>query len=154
MIACGSSREVVLKSKGSRADVYLIDSKVRNVELLALQDSVLLCAADTLLEIPIASVKSLRLKIASHDWIAAVIGWQVIPTVLWFATVKGSDANKIGDIAIGVTALTCALLEFSGPRLTFDQPWLANDVETLRLYMRYPQGLTNEQIALLRKLLF
>lgn len=148
LLSCGTDR-VILRPEGSSAALSLIDGNVREVELLALQDSVLFCLTDTLLELPVARVQSLRLKIdESRGWFLPVAFLQALPTGILLAVEK--EARPAGEIWLGITALTWAAFEFSGPRVDFEQPWGKKDIEALRLHLRYPQSLTDEQITNLR----
>ena len=147
LLSCGSP-QILLQPEGSSAEVYLRDGKIQTAELLAFQDSVVLCATDSLLEIPLANVRSVRLKIdESRGWVLQVIFSQG-PLVILGATLGNM---QIGAIALGICALTWASFEISGPRVRFDKPWRQEDIEALRLHMRYPQRLTDDQIVNLRR---
>lgn len=151
-LSCGSEK-AVLQPEGSSAEIYLSEGKAQIVELLAMQDSTLVCAADTLLQLPLSSIRSLRLKIyESRGWIAPVLLFQALPSSLLAGLGQRNSIFKseYGLLGLGVTGLTWAAFEFSGPRVSFQQPWIKEDVEQLRLHMRYPQGLNDEQIAALR----
>lgn len=144
-----ASKEIVLRPQGALAEISLTDGNVRSGELLTLQDSILLCAADTLTGIPLDHIQSLRLNIdESRGWVAQVILVQGLPSVVALAV---EDARWIGAIGLGVTALTWLAFEFSGPRVTYEQPWKREDVESLQLHMRYPHGLNDEQISRLKQ---
>src|SRR5512142_275423 len=96
MIMSCASKDIVLRPQGTQAEISLTDGSVQSVELLALQDSVLLCAADTLLEIPLDHIQSLRLNIdESRGWVAQVILVQGLPSIVAFVV---EDTRWIGAI--------------------------------------------------------
>ena len=65
--------------------------------------------------------------------------------VSWF--VNANHPNNHGEAAeaAAVTAFTGLIMYMTAPRSTFGSPPSARDRERLRLFVRYPQGLTEEQ---------
>jgi len=149
LLSCGSEK-VILRPEGSMAQIILKDQRKQTAELLALNDKFLICLADTLLEIPVDDIAGLKLTIdESRGWIVPVMFLQALPSVILISAVD-DDEKWIGALGLGITALTWASFELSGPRVSFDRPWKEKDIEELRLHMRYLQKLTDDQLMQLR----
>jgi len=50
-----------------------------------------------------------------------------------------------GAIFLGHAALSVAAIKLSNPQVSFKQPFSADKLKQLKLYARYPQGLSSEQ---------
>jgi hypothetical protein len=149
LISCGG-RDIILQPGGTSAAVTLADGRTQPVELLALRDTVLLCAADSVIALPLSRIASVRLRNTdSGDWITPVVLCQALPSVVLLAS-KGVN-KEYGMLGLAITAVTFASFAATEPRELFKRPWSGKDAAALRLHMRYPEGLSDAQLAGLRR---
>jgi hypothetical protein len=100
------------------------------------------------MEIPFANIITIDLLIEeSRGWVAPVIVLQALPSALLLFFI---EEKEFGLAGLGISALTYISFELSGPKVHFFPPLSGEDVEILRLHMRYPYGLTEEQVWQLR----
>jgi len=52
---------------------------------------------------------------------------------------------RVGAIFLGHALLSVAAIKMSNPKVSFKQPFTCEKIEQLKLYARYPQGLSSEQ---------
>jgi hypothetical protein len=149
--SCASSVDV-LKPTGDQATVTLRDSTKHRVELLGVSDSVLYVVEG-------GAISSLRLSDVQNVYIH---GYRIserqrtlgaIPVLLlqgiaaYSAFVATEGSFGAGLFASG--SLICTALGFATgagePDISFSHPFDENRLQKLRLYSRYPQGLTVAQ---------
>jgi hypothetical protein len=138
------SEQSVVRPEGSSARIKMKGGTVLDAELLAIREGNLVCRGDSVMEIPFAAIFTIDLLIEeSRGWVAPVIIFQALPSAL---ILYYSEEAAVGLAALGITALTYISFELSGPKVHFFPPLSWEDAEILRLYMRYPYGLTEEQV--------
>lgn len=141
------AKEPMLPPTGTKAVIYFEKGGVFDAELLTLKGNILFFGTDTVHAVQQEEIRSLRLHIdEARGWIFPVLLFQAVPSGLLFFAHPAA-----GAIGISITALTWLSFEHSGPRVNFDRPWTAQDIEELRLHMRHPQELSDEQIHELKK---
>jgi hypothetical protein len=153
-ISCASSK-ISMSPRGAMATVTLSDGTERTVELLALQDSLVLLAPDSLMVVPPAGVRRLFLHLEQRraGWLALVTAVEVVPTIVILAR---SDYDIEDRLPLGITGLaltvgTVAAFHASEPQESFTWPLTAEEIEELRLRSRYPYGITPAQLEQLRR---
>ena len=150
-----SISQIVLKEKGTPADVFLTNGSYKNIELLALQNDSLIFLNDTLLIVSIERVVGVKLILpAWKGWILPVFLLEGVPTVILLVLPSGDsspEAIKFGLLGLGTVVINSILYSQSGPRKNFPLPWNPKDILQLRSHMRYPQGLTFSQIQMLKE---
>jgi len=163
LLSCGAPSPM-LKGTGETATVALQNGVNYEVEIIAVQDSMLLCIGDGAPAAAPASVAARRImgvrpeKVASltvagfrnNRWVIGVVVFQLLPAV-GIAVAAGS-ANVEDPLAVGlVCAIPAALtaLAFAGsgePTPSFDGPLSRQDLEAIRMYARFPGELTPAQV--------
>ena len=142
-ISC-AGQNVVLTPYGTRSVLTQIDNSEMAVELLAFRDSNLVVKAATVRMIPFSSILRIQLEGGenSRGWLLPVAFFQGVPTALILAL---ADDRTIGLIGLAITTVTVLCFEVSEPQRTFTFPLKPGEMETLRLHLRYPHGLSEDQ---------
>lgn len=139
-----SSHKITLRPEGSTARVTSLDGTERSAELLAITDSLLVCATDTVLVLPLSSVKEIEVSVDdSKGWRGAIVICQAIPS---FALIASKDLQVAGAVGLTMAATTWIAYELTGPRVLFEQRLGKQDIDELRMHTRHPEGLTNDQL--------
>jgi len=138
----------VRKPLGDRATLKLRNLEKHKVELLAISDSLLYVTDDK--EISIAHFSDIR-NVYIHGY-RVHPGLKVltaIPALLLEATVMivALDVGQNGWGLVSVIAMAGTIDGFAtgDPKVYFSFPAKNEEIEKLKLYCRYPQGLTDEQ---------
>ena len=120
----------------------------QDAELLAANDSVVYCQDD----FGIARenwnrVHSVRVLAYGSQRTFRWLCW--VPTlalgIMWFSDADHPNNHGEAAEALAATAFTGVIMYLSAPRSTFRSPPSNRSQEYLRLFARYPQGLTDEQ---------
>jgi hypothetical protein len=149
LVSC-APEEIQLKPEGSTVVVGLTTGRKLRGELLALNDTVLVCRTDSVCVVAADSLLSVDIDEGNvRRWQVPVFLLQVIPSLV---VVSAVDEKWIGAGALGVTALTWTLFEISTPKVDFTRPFTSGDREAIRLHSHFPEGLTQGQIDTLRRL--
>jgi hypothetical protein len=135
---------------GEMATVRLHDETKKSVELLAVEDSSILCffASDDkslqgghVAEIPASSISSIEVSGFRNDnWVVAVVVFQVLPAVGLTAAAASVDADAGAILAISMipAALTTIAFAASGvPTPRFEAPFSDTELSELRKYARF-----------------
>jgi hypothetical protein len=134
------------------ATITLRNGTARDAELIALQDSVLIVAADSLWVIPQRDLKSVWVHIDQErgGWITLVGVTQLLPSVLFLSS-GSRDVQIIGGVGLAVTGGSVASFLLSEERQTYSWPISGEEADKLRLRMRFPYGISAAQITQLRE---
>jgi hypothetical protein len=151
LASCTSSKPTVTQF-GDMATITLRNGTTRDAELIALQDSVLIVAVDSLWAIPQRDLKSVWVHIDQErgGWIAMVAITQAIPSLL-ILTSGDREWQTIGGVGLVVTAGTTASFLFSEEQQTYAWPITSGEADKLRLRMRFPYGISATNLAKLRE---
>ena len=151
--ACASTVNV-LKPSGETATVTFRNSSKYQVEVLAISDSTIYVREESRIgTIRLSSVKKVRIH--GYRTSPGLKTLSAIPALL-IETIVLSAAKSVGQTGwVVISGLTIAgtVYAFStgDPKVDFSAPLKESDVENLRLYCRYPQGLSDGQWSLLLK---
>lgn len=148
LLSSCASRVDVLKPGGDTGAVFFKNSYKHKVEMLAVSESNLyLRDEDQIITVPLSDVK----KIYIHDYriSPALKIFGSMPFLLVDFAVMGvafSVDEPAWGVAAGLTMVgTVVLLFVEDPSVVFLAPFEKDELEKLRLYCRYPQGLNEEQ---------
>jgi hypothetical protein len=157
-ISCGSVGPVVTMT-GETATVRLHDGTSQSVEILAVEDSSILClpapgdksrATSGVTEIPAGSISQIEVSgFRNNNWWVGVLVFEVLPAA-GFAVAAGSanveDPGAVFLAALMPAALTTFLYAVTGvPTPTFEDPVTSEKLLELRKYARYGGKLTSSQ---------
>jgi hypothetical protein len=122
--------------------------KYRDVELLAVDDSMLYSEDHGLISSERwDQVRRVRVLAYGSQRALRWLCW--MPTlalgIYWFVDVNHPNNRGEAAMAAAVTAFTGLIMYATAPHSTFGSPPSARDREYLRLFARYPQGLTEAQ---------
>jgi hypothetical protein len=148
--SCTSSKPTVTQF-GDMATITLRNGTTRDAELIALQDSLLIVAVDSLWMIPQRDLKEVWVHIDQErgGWISMITFTQLIPSLL-FLTSESHDLKTIGTVGLVVTGGSVASFLFSEERQTYTWPITGEEADRLRLRMRFPYGINATNLAKLR----
>jgi hypothetical protein len=148
--ACTSSLEVA-QSSGERVTVSRGGVQYE-AELLEVSDSALyLLSQGGVLQVPIDEVSAIEvlgfsLQKAKLVPALTVAGFEVIAIAAYLGSDYEFKDPGFPIFMFGFPPVLAAFAYFTGdPEVSFSPPFDANDLEKLRLYSRYPQGLTPDQ---------
>lgn len=149
MIFCSCTSPVnVLKPFGESASLRHIDARYRG-ELIAVNDSMLVLEYNAkLYAVPLSEAKHVYI----HDYSLKNI--KTVPMVLVTGInivllgheIASEDGGPPGIIIFGLlTYLGANSISSGDPKVDFSPPLGEKDLKKLKLYSRYPQGLTQQQ---------
>ncbi len=146
-LACGWSDEV-LRPEGTTAEITGADGTTYVAELLAFQDSSLFCLKEGVKQVSLRNVNKITLKRVDRylGWAPTVLICEGIPSIVMLTSLEDKGP---GFVAAAITIMTWFLLDTGTPQVEFSRPLSPGDIDRLRLYARYPQGLTAEHFQLL-----
>lgn len=132
---------------------------MRSAELIALQDSVLIAATDSLWIIPQADLTSVEIPMERNkNWVWLVGLTQALPTLVFLvagAEDKYSQAyTGYGILGVLVTTGTVVSFMTSEPQVRYTWPLPAREADDLRLHMRFPYGVTAVQLERLQEAMY
>jgi len=147
LCACISGPAGALKPTGERASVLLRDESEIEGELVCLADSSLcLLTLDKFVFVPFANIEKIRVPEFDNRDTKALLG---IPMILLDLLVAGSvakDENKTAAVIFGASALLLGCsIAMEPPASRFSKPFEGETLDRLKLYCRYPAGLTRAQ---------
>jgi hypothetical protein len=156
-ISCGSVGPIVTMT-GETATVRLHDGTEESVELLAVEDSSIICllpqgTAATgprrVVEIPGGSISRVEVSGFRNDkWWVGVVVFEVLPAVGLTVAAGAANADAGATFAVSMipAMLTTILYAASGvPTPTFEDPLSAEKLGELRKYARFAGRLTSSQ---------
>ncbi len=163
LASCGAPSPL-LKATGETATVQLQTGKEYTVEILAVQDSTLLCLADAsavggsatppyreVARIPASSIASIRVSgFRNNNWYIGVLVFQVLPAVgLGVAAASANaDVATVTGAALMPALLTTMMFVGSGvPTPTFEPPFTKESFHELRTYARFAGDLSSSELA-------
>jgi hypothetical protein len=155
--ACGPS-QYVLTPKGDTANIQTKTGLRFTGELLCIQDSsVYLIRGEPeskVIRLPILDVRHIEIEgYANRRWVPSVIFFQAIPTILITVVASNVDVDLTEPVLLifGVpTLITYVAFEASTPaKPQSDNPKSIEDIQGLRKYTRFPQGLTDTQFQMI-----
>ncbi len=166
LINCSSPRYIV-SEKGDKANVELIDGRCFSSEIVLISDTAIFfleLPEDTanfpvLFYVNNKDLKSISIKgYNGSGWVAPVLTLQVLPAVLMAiaaSSVKDNNYGGFNSVGIGVlfaipaavTALIFASTEGDTPH--WDDSMPLDEIKNLKIYSRYPKGLSMKQMELL-----
>ncbi|UCC41292.1 MAG: hypothetical protein JSV96_07680 [Candidatus Aminicenantes bacterium] len=155
--SCISTSSVrVSKPYGERFDITMKNLVGYEGELLAVSKSQLYFKdGDSLYLVSLSEVKKVHIRdyqIKSGIKTLAVIPSLIIEFAVFLAAVNAEGGTPWALLSAASIPATVLGFTKSGAKVTFSPPLKEDEIKTLRLYCRYPQGLTEEQWSLLLKL--
>jgi len=144
--SCVSSVNV-LKPNGETANLKLINSYIYECELLAVSDSSLFCKyQDKLYIVPFTNIQ--RVHICGYSLRPKKI-IAMVPLILidiGMASANSRENEKIQKLCwAALVPITVFAFLYNEPEVNFSPIFDKNDLEKLKLYCQYPQGLTKGQ---------
>jgi hypothetical protein len=147
LCSCASSVNV-LKPEGETASIELYNSQAPVGEILAVSDSMLYFMYAN--KINVVDLSYVR-KIFVHGYSISP-GTKMLAAIpplflegLVMAVAFSEEAPAWGYISIGAMVLTIYGISTGNPKVSFSPPLKEKELKKLKLYCRYPQGLTLEQ---------
>ncbi|MCX5801400.1 MAG: hypothetical protein NTX17_08445 [Candidatus Eisenbacteria bacterium] len=155
LLSCSCASEVdVLKPTGEQTTITLSDSTQHDVELLAVSDSALyVVEGETIGLARLSDIR--RVYVQGYLIPRSDRALGAIPIVLFQGVVAClAFAEEIEGLGIGIMATVPIILTLTAfatgagePDVSFSSPFDESRLRKLRLYSRYPQGLTDGQWA-------
>jgi hypothetical protein len=146
--SCTGVQPAQLKTHGESATINMKNGDRMDAELLALRDSTLIIMDDGVQTIPLNNIGSLNLAgiDRADGWVVPFIIFNGIPALFLFA------ASPIFSIPYAVlTGFELWSFIASTPQKNYSWPLSKESTENLRLYTRFPYGVTQEQLDMLQK---
>jgi len=144
--SCTSSVDM-LKPQGENVSIQLTDGQNLKGELLMIDKEIIFNGSDgTLYKIKNEKIRTIHISDYSlqKEKIITLIPLVLVNGIIAIAGFKGDDPEH--NFVIGVlTILPIPTFFFGDPKVDFRPPFKEKDLEKLKLYSRYPQGLTIEQ---------
>jgi len=163
-VSCGPSIRN-MKSTGDPAHILLQDEQLLKGELLAVSDSALYIyvqpasshrqnvSGGGIFQVNLGDLKSVKVKgYSNKKWIGAVLVFQVVPIILLGIAASSEDADAGSGMAIlslPVLLTTLLFVASTPPEPGARSPVSPAELEKLRKYARFPQGLTPSQLEVL-----
>ena len=150
----------VLQPAGDRAEVAIRNRPTFFGELLAVSDSTVLFKIESATASALPQEKIISVRVddlqsititgySNKSWVTPVLLFEVVPAVL-LAAAAGSEGGEAGGVLLVFSippALTLiAFAASTPPAPKFEQPFTPAQLESLKKYARFPQGLTPEQL--------
>ena len=150
--ACTTS-DFTVRPTGDQCNVQLKSGKTIQGELLLVRDSlvyfisggsVVRCQADRVLSVEVNGY-------SNHGWVLPVLLFEGLPPILLAAAASSADGADAGAVAaVGSIPLVLTLILFevgqpSAPKV--ESPVMSEERTRLRTFARFPQGLTDDQLA-------
>ena len=164
LMGCTPQKEL-LKPTGDTATVYMRDNPRFVGELLAVNDRTLyfyvesglpgsqVPSQERIIGVHVDALNSIKIEgYSNRKWIPALIAFEVIPTVLLDIAAASEDAAAGGFMLVFSipTAINAAIFAASTPKTPGIEARISSrELEELRKYARFPQGLTPAQLDLL-----
>ena len=147
LCSCASSVHV-LKPEGETATIELHNFQSHVGEILAVSDSVVYVRFfNKITVIDLSYVKKIFIhgyRISPGSKVAAAIPPLLLEGLV-MSVAFSEDADAWGYLSMGAMVLTIYGFSTGDPQTSFSPPLKKNNIEKLKLYCRYPQGLTPEQ---------
>lgn len=158
LCSCSSGKYVV-SANGDKAEVKLNNGKEFVSEIVSIQDTAIIFATIPVNPLdfphlffePIEEIKSITIQgYDGSGWGAPVLLFQLLPAVLiaGAAASEGSGALAVGLVCAIPAAIT-ALLFFGSdgdtPHWSSEIP--ISEIENLKKYSRYPEGMSREELS-------
>jgi len=159
-----SSGGYTVSVNGDKADVQLKSGKNFSAEIVSISDSAVFFASTpaSLIELPVLfyslnrDIKSIEVEgYNSNGWITPVLLFQVLPVGLLTAaatSVHNTNAGIVGLVFMIPAVITSILFISSNghtPQWNDKQP--LEEIESLKIYSRYPRALSEDEINRLLK---
>jgi hypothetical protein len=149
-----------LSPSGDTAEIITVTETKLTGELLAVSDSSFFvnmkplnipsAAGMELYEIPFGQMKKLTIhNYANTQWKGAIIAFEVVPAIILGLTAAsgGGDAGALLLLMAIPPVINYAILSSSTPPAPgITEPATMNQIEGLKKYARFPQGLTAPQL--------
>ena len=160
-----SSEKYVVSANGDKAEVKLINGKEFVSEIVSIQDTAIIFATTPanpldfphLFLEPIAEIKSITIKgYDGSGWGGSVLLFQVLPAALMAGAAasysEGSGALLVGLVFAIPAAITALLFSGSaGETPQWNDEMSVSEIENLKIYSRYPEGMSQEKLSKLLK---
>lgn len=164
-IGCSSGKYVV-SANGDKTEVTLKDGYKFVSEIVCIQDTAIIFATmpvnpldfPNLFFEPIQEIKSITIQgYDGSGWGSSVLLFQVIPAALMFGAAASYSEGGSGALAVGlvcaipaaITAILFATSEGETPQWTKELP--ISEIDNLKKYSRYPEGMNQEVLSNLLK---
>jgi hypothetical protein len=157
LAGCRNATEIA--PDGDRASIQMKNGTLFQAELVSVEDSLLIVVPGLSKEFPKRKVYGIALpEIASieiqgyvnRNWETSMLAFQIVPTILFVIAASSADGDNAAPalLIFGLpTALTYLIFEASTPDPPGARgPFPPDILETLKQYMRFPQGLTESQL--------
>lgn len=164
-ISCSSGKYVV-SANGDKAEVTRIDGYKFVGEIICIQDTAIIFATlpvnpldfPQLFFEPIEEMRSITIQgYDGSGWGGSVLIFQVLPAALMFGAAASYSEGGSGALAVGlvcaipaaITTLLFATSEGETPQWTDKLP--ISEIDNLKKYSRYPEGMNQEVLSNLLK---
>ena len=160
-----SSGKYVVSANGDKAEIKLMDGRVFVSEIVNIQDTAIIFATIPVNPLdfphlffePIEEIKSITIQgYDGSGWGASVLLFQVLPAAL-IAGAAASYSEGSGALAVGLVcaipaAITALLFSGSaGETPQWNDEMSVSEIENLKIYSRYPEGMSQEKLSKLLK---
>jgi len=165
IISSCSSGKYVVSANGDKAEVKLMNETEFVCEIVSIEDTAIIFATTptnpldfpNLFFEPIKEIRSITIQGYDGDgWGGSVLIFQVLPAALMFGAAasysEGSGAMVVGLICAIPAALTALL--FAGSDVEppqWNNELSVSELENLKKYSRYPEGLNQSELTKLLK---
>jgi len=157
--SCSSAKDnFVDKPFGNNIDLVLKSTyEYKDVELLYVDQDTLYAVYEEARILPVSLKDISKITVngySDRSWIAAVVGFQVVPAILIGVASSSEGSAKgwaIGGLMLLPAALEFSMFESSTPKEPLFQGQIENYVQGLKKYSRYPIDLTRDQINSMEK---
>ncbi len=160
-----SSGKYVVSANGDKAEIKLMDGRVFVSEIVNIQDTAIIFATIPVNPLdfphlffePIEEIKSITIQgYDGSGWGASVLLFQVLPAALMAGAAasysEGSGALIVGLVFAIPAAITALLFSGSaGETPQWNDEMSVSEIENLKIYSRYPEGMSQEELSELLK---
>jgi hypothetical protein len=152
-----SSGKYVVSEKGDIAEVTRKDDYKFVSEIICIQDTAIIFASipvnpldyPQLFFEPIEEMKSITIQgYDGSGWVGSVLIFQVLPAALMFGAAASYSDEGSGALAVG---LVCAIPASEGETPQWTDKLPISEIDNLKKYSRYPEGLNQEVLSNLLK---
>jgi len=162
IIGCSSGKYVV-SEKGDIAEITRKDGYKFESELVCIQDTAIIFTTipsnhkdfPKLFFEPIEEIKSITIQgYDGSGWIGSVLLYQAVPAALLTVAATSVDSDNAGvGLILAIPALITTILfatsEGEIPQWNDELP--ISEIENLKKYSRYPEGMNQEVLSILLK---
>jgi hypothetical protein len=156
-ISCSGSSDFVNKPIGNNINITMKNIDVYpDQELLFIYEDTLYTLFNNSKVFPIPMTQIEQISVSGYSdrgWLGAIIGLQVVPSILMGAVASSENTNAwaLTGIMLIPAVLEAALFESSTPNAPLFKSPIEEKVTELKKYARYPIEMSREKINALEK---